>query len=249
MSDATVLAVLSNQGIQLWSADGEQMLFYYALSTSLGSELEDSRFMCGVATDGKFLYAGCSTGNILIFDCIGGVGKANFPLYHCVDSHRQAIYALSCSKTILTAANDCGTIFFYNSLAAFENIKIIEGNGVPCTALAQTEDVAIAGFASGHIRFYRLDVPELSIEVCAHARMVSAMSLDPSNQLLLSCSPDQYVHVWSIPTFRTKANSTVGCIFTDHLEHSACTGVAFNGEYKFFVGNYDEDELMVYARS
>lgn len=225
------------------------MIFYYALSTSLGSEMEDSRFMCGVSTDGKYLYAGCSTGNILIFDCGGGSAKGNFPLYHCLDSHRQAIYALSNSKSILAAGNDCGTIFLYNTSAAFENIRTFEGNGVPCTALAQTEDVVIAAFASGHIRFYRLDVPELSIEVCAHARLITALSLDPSNQLLVSCSQDQYVHVWSIPTFRSKANSTVGCIFTDNLENSLCTGVAFNGEYKFFVANYDEDELTVYARS
>lgn len=243
------LAVLSNLGIQIWSVDGEHMIFYYALSSALGSEYEESRFMSGVTTDSNFLFAGCSSGNILVFDASAGLSKSGFPLSQCLDSDKTAILSLSSSNKVLAAGNDAGSIFIYGIDSGLDRLVKLDGTGFPCTSLVQTDSVLVAGYGCGRIRLYRTDIFELYAEITAHARLVSALSLDPSREFVASCSPDQFVHVWSIPNLENKANSNVGCVFSEEVDSSVSTGVAFLDDQRLGLVAYDEDKVTVFSRA
>lgn len=250
-----VLAILSDIGFQLWSVNsGEHMVFNYNLSSTLGSEGEDSRFMCGVASHGNQLFTGCSTGNILSFDTSNGLTKSNFPLSHCLETttagaNRHPILTLSSGSKILAAGNDFGQIFLYNMDSALEFIVRFEHNQTPVTSLIQTDEVLIAGYYDGRIRLYRLDIYELYVEITAHARPVTGLAMDFACEYFTSCSADQYVHVWTVPSFSSKSSSTVGCVSSEFLDSSLCTGVAFLDDNRIAVANYDEESLVVLSRT
>jgi WD40 repeat protein len=244
----SVIAIMSDLGVQIWSMDGEHMLFYYALSSLLGTQFEEGRFMRGATGLNNFLCVGCSTGSILVFDCSGDLQRGNFPLLHSLESRGQAISVLSSSSSYLTAGDDMGNIFCYKIDDAFELGFSISGNGVPCTALFNTTYAIFAGFSSGHIRVYRPDTRELAIEIAAHVRMVTGLTYNEETQLAASCSSDQYLHVWSVPDFRSKANSNLDCVYSSVLENKMCTGVAFINEHKLAVAAYDEEEISMFHR-
>jgi WD40 repeat protein len=242
------LAVLSNLGIQLWSMEGEHMIFHYALSSSLGTELEESRFMSGVASHAKYLFGGCSTGNILVFDA-GSSLKSGFPLLRCIDSDRAPVLAMASSSNYFAAGNDEGNIFIYTT----NNLELstrMQGTGFPCTSLVATESILVAGFACGRIRLYRTTegLYELFSEITAHARSVIGLALDPVRELVASVSPDSYLHVWSIPNLRSKATSNVGCVYSEEVDSAVMTGVAFLDENRLGVVSYDEDNMLIFSR-
>lgn len=245
------LAVLSDTGVQLWSTDGDNMIFYYPLSTLLGNEMVDSRFMKGVAASAQFFFVGCSTGNVLVFD--SAHGGSNFPLAHRLDAVLGVpISAVSCSSTLLAAGNDLGGIKLFKINEAFEQCAEFPGTSAPCLNLVQTEGVLMAGFSSGHIRIYRTSdtggINELTTEITAHTRMVSGLDYQESTRLLLSCSPDQQVHVWSIPKFSSKSDSSVECVTSECVVNRVLTGVSFISEDRIAVAAYDEDDIITYTR-
>eukprot|EP01039_Chlorochromonas_danica_P009290 gene9291-10255_t len=245
----SLIAITSDLGVQLWTADGDNMLFYQALATVLGSSgEEDGRFMRGITGQDTFLCVGCSTGGIAVFDCSKDLHKGQFPLLHVLEGKGHAIYALSSSPSFLSASDENGNLMLYRIDSAFELVFSISGKGVPCTALLNTDHVVVAGFASGHIRVYRIDTRELAVEITAHARLITGLTYHPEMQLAASCSADQYVHVWSVPNFRSMANSSMDCVFSHRLENRVCTGVAFQGNDKVSVTCYDEDDLVVFNR-
>ncbi|RYH00640.1 hypothetical protein EON65_48970 [archaeon] len=225
------------------------MLFYYALSSLLGTLQDDSRYMRGVTGQDNFLCVGCSTGTITVFDCSGDLTRGNYPLLHSLETLNHSVYALNSSPSLLAAGDDYGNIFVYRIESAFERAFTIRGAGQPCTCLFNTEFVVFAGFSTGHIRVYRTDTTELAIEIAAHVRLVSGLSYNEELQLAASCSPDQVVHVWSVPNFRSKANSSLDCVFSQQLENKMCTGVAFVGDHKLAVAVYDDEELVVLNRA
>lgn len=224
------------------------MYFYCALSALMGTQFEDERYMRGAVGLDNFLCVGCSNGAIAVFDCSGDLSRGNYPLAHTLESRGQPIYELGSSPSYLSACDDEGNLFAYRSDSAFEMAFSIRGNGSPCTCIFNTEFVMVAGFATGHIRVYRFDTRELAVEVTAHVRMITGLSFNEEHQLAVSCSSDQYIHVWSIPNFRTKANSSMDCVFSHLLENKICTGVSFLGSQQIAVAVYDEDEIFVFNR-
>lgn len=204
--------------------------------------------MSGVTAHPKYLFAGCSSGNILVFDATSGLGKSGLPLSQCLDTDKTAVLCLSSSSKVLAAGNDAGNIFLFGIDSGLDRLVRLDGTGFPCTALAQTESVLIAGFGCGRIRLYRTDIFELYAEITAHARLVSALTLDSTGDFVASCSPDQVVHVWSIPNLQNKANSNVGCVFSEEVDSAVSTGVAFLDDQRLGLVAYDEDKVIVFSR-
>lgn len=243
-----MIAIMSDLGVQIWSADGDNMLFYYALASLLGTQYEDGRFMRGATGQDTALCVGCSNGAIVVFDCSNDLSRGNFPLLHSLETKGHAIYELSSSPSFLTAADDVGNIFAYRLDSAFELAFSIPSLGHPCVSMFSTEYAIIAGYTSGHVRVFRTDTREMAIEITAHARMVSGLAFNDNLQLAASCSPDQYLHVWTVPNFRSQANSSMDCMFTHHLDNRLCTGAAFLSEQRLAVVCYDEDEIVTFNR-
>jgi WD40 repeat protein len=247
----TVLAVLSDQGLQLWSADGDNMIYLYPISSLMSTEQTDSSFVNGIASDGHHFSVGASSGKILVFDCSSGLSGGTFPISQRLESESSSIpiSAISCSPNLIAAGNDFGSIFAYRPLDGYSCSGRFKGTGSPCTALAQSDRLIMAGFSSGHVRIYRADINELTVEISAHARAITAMDYQDSTELLATCSVDQQIFVWSMPSFTSKAHNTVNCVFSTSLENQMCTGIAFLGEEKLAVSAYDEEDVAVFCRS
>lgn len=247
----TVLAVLSDQGLQLWSADGDNMIYLYPLSSLMGTDQSESPFIKGIASDGSNFSVGTSAGKVLVFDCGTGLSGGTFPVSQRLetDSSPIPVSAVSCSPTLISAGNDFGSIFLYRPREGYAQTAKFKGEGAPCTALVQNDRLVMAGFGSGHIRLYRADINELTVEIAAHARAVMALDYQELTEFLASCSADQQVYVWSIPSFTSKAHSTINCVFSTTLENKICTGIAFFGDTKLAVSGYDEEEVTVFHRN
>ncbi len=247
---SSVLAVLSDQGIQVWSSEGDVLLFNHATATSI-TDGEDPRYMRGVGSTGKELIIGGSNGSVLVFDCSAGAKSGDFRLLHTLETLKNPIQTIAASpiSPFVAVGDDQGNIFVYNANEAYAQCNVFTGTGAPCTSLAVAEDgIIVGGFSTGHIRLFRTDVSELAAEIAAHTRAVTAVSYQENTQLLASCSSDSQVHVFSVPNFRSKANSSVGCVFSDFLENKMCTGISFVGETRLAVSSYDDEELCFYSR-
>lgn len=248
----TVLAVLSDQGLQLWSADGDNMIYLYPVSSLMSSDQTDQSFVKGISSDGEHFHVGTSAGKVLVFDCSSGLSGGTFPINQRLETETSTtipISAISSSPTMISAGNDFGSIFLFKPKDGYSLSGSFKGNGSPCTALAQNDHLVMAGYASGHIRMYRADINELTVEIAAHARAVTAMDYQESTEFLATCSADQQVFVWSVPSFTSKSQSTVNCVFSTSLENRMCTGIAFLGETKLAVSAYDEDDIVVFLRN
>lgn len=234
--------------MQVWSEDGDNMIFHYPLATAVPSEPAEGKYLRGTHGQGNDLFLGCSNGNVLVFDCSASLKSGQFSLLHTLECNQYPISAVSSSRSWLAAGDDFGNVFLYNIRDAYAQVAVFKGRGIPCTSIAVSEHVVIAGYSSGHIHLFRTDIHELSVEITAHTRMVSGLAFQEANQLLVSVGTDSHTHVWSIPSFQSKSDSSVGCVFSDYLENKMCTGVAWLGESRFGVASYDDDELVVYVR-
>ena len=79
-----------------------------------------------------------------------------------------------------------------------------EGQGFPCTCVAVSGDVIVAGFSTGTLRIYRLSALELHMEVAAHSRCITALSVHPSATMMATVSEDTFLHIWPLPSFDSK---------------------------------------------
>jgi len=75
-----------------------------------------------------------------------------------------------------------------------------EVGGDPCTALELLgSDLAVAGFASGHVRLYEIASQFAKVaELQAHTRCVTGLAIDEEGLELATVSEDSYLHVWSL---------------------------------------------------
>lgn len=239
------LAIMSNMGTQLWSVHGDTMIFQFPLSAIVDSDPHEEHYMRGVVASRDFLCFGSSLGSIVVFNCDHLVDGHDFPLTHTINTENVPISHLAMAGHLLAAANDNGRIFLYRSDEAFVEAHNFNGGGFPCTAIAMNDQLLIAGFSSGHIRLYRTDIFELSIELTAHTRTISGLVLNSAGTMFVSCSQDQYVHVWSVPDLRSRGGMSMIKLFSELLEDRICTGVAFMSGDKIAVTSYDEEEIVI----
>ena len=232
-------------GTQLWSAHGDTMIFQFPLNAIVEADPHEEHYMRGVVATPEFLCFGSSMGSIVVFNCDHLVDGHDFPLVHTINTENVPVSHLAMAGHLLAAANDNGRIFLYRSDEAFVEAHNFNGGGYPCTAVAMNEQLLIAAFASGHIRLYRTDIFELSVEITAHTRIITGLALNTSGTMFVSCSQDQYVHVWSCPDLRSRGGMSLIKLFSELLEDRICTGVAFMSGDKIAVTSYDEEEIVI----
>jgi len=248
-----VLAIATSLGIQLWSVNGDQLVFYYPLN-SLSSYADDDdkdddeRFMKGVASCMDFLCVGCSNGNIVIFNCSGKGDWNKFPISYNLRTDQVPISAMSATDALLVTGNDSGAIMGFALEKHFLCVFTFPGCGSPCTCLCQTEKLICAAFATGHLRLFRSDIKELIFEITAHTRTITGMSLNHAHTELAVCSKDQHINVWSLPSFESRETSEISLMYADCIENKICTGIAYLSNEQLCVAFYDEEELQLFKR-
>eukprot|EP01041_Mallomonas_annulata_P006345 gene6345-12830_t len=246
--DVSFLVLASSLGVQVWTIDGLEMKFFFALSALVDSE-EDGHFMRGIAHINKgYVCVGCSTGNVLVLNAPSADGE-NIEMLHNLDASRSPITAIAASETLLVCANEAGEVIGFSVAEAFEVMCKFPGAHFPCTSVCTREDTIIAAYSTGHIRLFRASISELAIEVAAHSRCITALAIDPSLNVLASVSEDQYLHVWHFPTFVSRENCDMDLLFTEKIDNRLLTGVAFLNNGKIGVTAYDEDDMIIFSKT
>lgn len=204
-----------------------------------------------------YLCVGLSNGGVLVFNGCNQSEGCDFPLTHNISTdHGVPISAMAAtnkqdsgegnSAAILAVGNDNGKIVGFRAQEAFMEAFSFEGYGHPVTALAVHETVLITAYSTGHIRLFRTDIIELCVEITAHTRIVSGLTVHQN--LFISCAHDQYVHIWTLPDFRSRGSCDVTKLHTELLENRICTGVAALSKDRFAVACYDDEEIAVFRR-
>jgi WD40 repeat protein len=222
------------------------MIFFYAISSLATGGDEESHFMRGITTTSGMICVGTSVGSVVIF---GHTGNADeIALKHTAAAGSVPVSALATAGAQLVCGDDNGDLSFFDSDAAFVELHRFPGSAVPITALVASDDIAVAGYSSGHIRIFRTGIWELAAEVTAHARCITGLDMSPSNDLFASCSEDQCLHIWSAPDFKSKSSSDVDLLFSERLENHLCTGLTFLSGGRIAVASYDSDNFVVFKK-
>ena len=104
-------------------------------------------------------------------------------------------------------SDDAGTVVVFGRSSsssshsrAWCRCALLAACGSPCTGVAfhPTCAALIASFASGHVRVFSLDSHSVSVEICAHARPITALHVHPVLPLAVTTSEDAWIRCWSL---------------------------------------------------
>lgn len=234
------LVITSSEGTQIWSVDGLELKFFLPLN-SLSSSNSESYFSRGIAgTSNGYICTGTSGGTVVLLN-IPSRGGEGISFFDSLETRDCPILSLASSEILIAAGNDNGDIYCFDPNESFLKQCMFHGVGFPCTAIAGKEDTIVAGFSSGHIRVYNFFQKQQLVEVTAHARAITGISMHPDLYLAASCSEDQHMHVWSVPD--------MSILSVNVVDNKKLTGVSFMIGDRVGVVAYDDDEITVFNRT
>jgi WD40 repeat protein len=136
--------------------------------------------------------------------------------------HSASIASLAADDRYIISGDDVGIVTQWdsntgavlvrhndNSGRAESGLRIPPGAAVTC--LAMQDDVAVAGYADGLIRVFRLGGAASNgkryceTEVSAHSRPITALSMQPSKPTFATVGLDSLVCVWTLPHMRKES--------------------------------------------
>jgi WD40 repeat protein len=238
------VAILSNTGLQLWSGNGLNMIHFFSISTL--DDVDSDQFFRGVAVSGENICVGTSMGRVLVFHTIG---IPDISVAHDLGTSKSPISAMVGSDKYVVCGNDDGEVFVFNAKEAYHQTCKFPATGHVCTALLLRDEVVVAAYSSGHIRVFRLDIQEQSLEVTAHIRAISALALNPNQNVFASCAEDQTVQMWSWPEYISTSVSSMDILFSTRIENRMLTGAAFFVDGRLGVTSFDDSELVVFRHT
>ena len=206
--------------------------------------------MRGVTSLTNCVCVGTSNGSIMVFrfNLSVGVSTGHLSTTTIEPLYNSSITALASSETTLCGGNEVGDIFVYNTEfdKDFRFVVKFPGTGAPCTSICCEK-------GTGHIRIYRPNICEISIEITGHARSITGMVISPHHDYFATCGEDQFFQVWKIPDFSNPdfADSLKkDCLlFCEKLENRLCTGIAFLSKNKIAVASYDDENLAIFQKN
>jgi WD40 repeat protein len=214
--------------------------------------------MRGITAISNSVCVGLSTGgiNIFKFSQFEQLSNGHTSMQTLDPAFQNPITALSSSRSMMCAGNENGDISVYemDNKNDFTVLCTFHGKSSPLTCLCCQKDnnTIFAGFLSGHIRIYRPNIAEMTIEITAHVRSITGIILDPLNKFYATCGEDQFFQVWNIPDFsdenyvRDLKNDVL--FFSELIENRLCTGLAFLPDNKIAVASYDDESLVVFQQ-
>lgn len=222
-------------------------------------EQQGEGYMRGVTSLTNCVCVGTSKGSIVVFrfDLSKGVSTGHSSTTTIDPLYDSSITCLASSETTLCGGNENGDIFVYNTEFEkdFRFVIKFPGGGAPCTSICcetNTNNI-FAGFATGHIRIYRPNICEMSIEITAHVRSITGIILSPNHDYYATCGEDQFFQVWKIPDFTNPEFAEMlrkDCLlFCEKLENRLCTGLAFFSKNKIAIASYDDENLTLFQKN
>lgn len=214
--------------------------------------------MRGITSVSNFAAVGTSRGHILVFrfDPAETLATGHLGTQTLDPSFHSSVTALASSKSIICGGNENGDIFVHNVDFRGElNLACkFPGFGTSVTGMVcQAEtDTIFACFLSGHVRIYRPNIAEMSIEITAHVRSITGIIIDPQGKFFATCGEDQFFQVWKTPDF-TSSNYVNDMknnvqLFCEKIENRLCTGLAFLSDNRIAVASYDDESIVVFQK-
>lgn len=135
------LVICTRLGVQLWSENGERMIYFCPVNSLNGLEEENMHYMQGISASGSNVYIGTSMGTLLVF---GSNRIDEFNLNHKIPTSKSCITTVASVDSIVACGNDDGDIFVLNS-RSFESLGTCDGRGFSILSMIMTPQFIIGG--------------------------------------------------------------------------------------------------------
>jgi WD40 repeat protein len=152
------LVAAAQSSVQVWSADGSLLCLCWALPAPPPG-LDGPVMACCVAAvaPAEAIYVGASSGDIFVFS---GVGDS-FSYKQTVRAHDRQVCALAsndaASPSVLVSGDATGEIRAWDAFSMSTTVSI-RGAGFAVTSLLLGEGTIVAGYETGHVRVFDLQV-------------------------------------------------------------------------------------------
>lgn len=245
-----VLTVCSNNGTQVFSEDGSQMIFFIPLAAQVkeGRLPYHKGVAASLSTAGSHICVGTSEGDINVVsadDAVGPLGLTKSP-----EGTSPVSDICFCNTTAqLVSVHDAGEVNFWGPQASGKYDLLaqtkVEGE-VPTRCLAVVSSLLVA-FGSGVIRVWDIVARELRVEISAHARWINSMDCLPDRGIFASVGEDTVMNVWLMDPDSRQISLIHSSVVADKLLCGiAFTGVGAGERSPLAVTAYDADQVYVY---
>jgi WD40 repeat protein len=194
----------------------------------------------GIASDGTRLFVG-TAGGVQVFD------KALRKQQNLTTASGGAICDLDCSNGTLAAGDENGTVTVWTgNNGEYQHTQTFETkaqSAVTCLRVSK-DGMIVVGYASGHIRLY--DNKRIFLEVAAHTRAVTALSLEPkAHTQFVTVSEDTHLNVWSL--MAPDSTQKLRLLLSERINQSLLTGVTYCGNTSSLIAitSFDSRFLSV----
>lgn len=249
-----VLVVANYEGVLIYDAKGEVMLFWHGIQPNKDS-LDFNLFCRGVTcVDGKWICVGGSLGEVLII----APHRSSFQLVKKHHDHRSAITSLHHNprneQVNFASADDSGSIYCYimTDAKTIVNISQTPSEGVACTCVKLGEgNLLIGGYMTGHIKLFDASSAQTLAIINAHARILTSLDVvcTPRTCYIVSGSEDTFVRVWKVDNHESDGMQ-IEQAFSESLQLQPC-GVRFcDDEARSFAAScYDARHLFQFTKT
>lgn len=243
----TVLVVASTNGTNIYSEDGGTMLFHAPLMDPSPETdvLKHHQGACVVAP-AQHIIIGMSKGSITAVDARG---LSQFMVLQESPPQSAAVgiadlcYA-ACVNRVVTAHHNGELRYWYTA----QNGQYVNDVIIPATMSQAPVHVSTLGprltvaYGPGTICLFDAATQALQVEITAHARWITGVSVREDLGQIASVGEDTALNVWQVDPATGEIALRHSCIVADKL----LTGVAFHNT-GVAVTAYDSDELFQVA--
>lgn len=225
-----LVIVSSSGGIAVFDELGEKCVSSHKLQKSQVAMSAKDANLRGIADDGQSnLFFASGSGEIIQFGLVGG--KLSM-LKKAPTSFARALWCVAYDKTTgtLAAGDEAGNLSVFNVAAGSDEITKaweVKGAGSPVTSVKIGHGHIVTSDVNGKIRMYSIEKKALAVEVCAHARIINAITIHPTQPMVAAVSEDTHLSVWTLPTV---AQPAIRSLLMSSPAPALLTGVTFSGK-------------------
>lgn len=257
----TYLVLTTDAGAQVWDAFGNNILFNLPMPGNAQADTNRTRpsFARGIASfltadDNHMLAVGSSSGHVFLLEGSGFKFRHADTLKEHTDPITDLTSDMDCRKTergvtdrSLVSADETGKIIVWEAKSARQILpvaKLENPDRAPCVGIKMRGDRLVAAYDSGILRFYQLSQQWKWMEVNAHSRFISSLTLHPTQDVLATAAEDSTLAVFTLPAPGQKTNQLMSLSWPDAM----ITGIAFCGRNGSNVAAvaYDVDEIRMW---
>eukprot|EP00300_Choanocystis_sp_HF-7_P000542 c10436_g1_i2.p2 GENE.c10436_g1_i2~~c10436_g1_i2.p2 ORF type:complete len:279 (-),score=49.32 c10436_g1_i2:14-850(-) len=235
-----VIAVTSNDTVRVIDATGTRNLLSYAMTTDNVSAFYRGLTSCTVDSV-PMLFVGTSVGDILVLSDKGellntlvGNGCSITELTSHADGR------VFDGPPVVVSGDEAGVVTVWDVRSITAQATLFGGEGIPCTCVRISDDMVVATFANGMIRFFSLATSSLVAELAAHSRCITALVLT-KDKLAVTVGYDSLAQ-----SFDFSNPLEIRAVFAIDVPSSLLQGVAAGADADMAVVAYDSHRVRLF---